>query len=312
MIDQIWMWAIFFVILVIMFALDLGIFNKGPKHIGVKKALKMTIGWITLALLFGVFIFFEMGSDAATEYYAAYAIEKMMSVDNLFVFIIIFAYFNVPDEYQHKALVYGIVGALVFRAIFILLGAELLNTFQWMVYVFGIILIITAIKTASEKKEKKKDSKLAEILSKHFNVSPDFDSDKLITRRNGARMITPLLLCIVVIELTDIMFAFDSIPAALAITTDIFIIYTSNIFAVLGLRSLYFAIKGSMEHLEYMKYGLGAILAFVGLKMLLSDFIEIEVLVSLAVILSILAITVVASLYMRKKKLKEGPPAQIT
>jgi len=295
------MWAIFFTVIIVMFAIDMGILNRGAKHISTKRALGMTAFWIGLASAFGIMIYFQMGSAHATEYFTAYVIEEMMSVDNLFVFIIIFAYFSVPDEYQHKALFYGIIGAFAFRALFIFAGAELLDAFDWMMYIFGAVLIYTAVKTVM-KKDGDGDSKLARKLSKRFNVHPEFDGDKLFTLRNGARMMTPLFLCIIVIELTDIMFAFDSIPAALAITTDKFIIYTSNLFAILGLRSLFFAIKGTMEHLEYLKYGLGAILAFIGVKMLISDHYHVDVLFSLAVILSVLAVTIAVSLYARKKK----------
>ena len=301
MIDTPEMWAIFFIAIVLLFAFDLGVLNRGAKHIPMKKALGMTIFWISLALAFGVMIFFEMGTATATQYFTAYLIEQMMSIDNLFVFIIIFAYFCVPDEYQHKALFYGIIGAFVFRALFIYAGAELLDAFDWMMYIFGVVLIYTAIRTVM-KKDEDKDSKLAKRLSRRFNVCPDYDGDKLFTVKDGVRMMTPLLLCIVVIELTDIMFAFDSIPAALAITTDKFIIYTSNLFAVLGLRSLFFVIKGSMEHLEYLKYGLGVILAFIGIKMLISDHYPVDVFVSLAVILIVLAATVAVSLYARRKR----------
>ena len=297
------MWVIFFVAILILFAFDLGVLNRGAKHISVKRALGMTAFWVSLALGFGVMIYFEMGTVSATEYYTAYLIEQMMSVDNLFVFIIIFGYFCVPDEYQHKALFYGIIGAFAFRALFIFAGAELLDMFDWMMYIFGAVLIYTAIKTVT-KKDESGESKLAERLSRRFKVSPHFDGDKLFTVKNGVKMMTPLLLCIIVIELTDIMFAFDSIPAALAITTDRFIIYTSNLFAVLGLRSLYFVIKGSMEHLEYLKYGLGVILAFIGIKMLVSGHYHVDVLISLVVILTVLAMTVTVSLYIRKRKLR--------
>ncbi|MDR1404911.1 MAG: TerC/Alx family metal homeostasis membrane protein [Candidatus Methanoplasma sp.] len=301
------MWAIFFVTIAVMFALDLGVLNRKTDVISVKKALRMTAFWITLALAFGILIYFEMGTAAATEYYAAYVVEKMMSVDNLFVFIIIFGYFHVPYEYQHKALFCGIIGALSFRAVFIFAGAELLNTFDWMMYIFGAILIVTAIKTVFGKNENKQEDRLAARLSRRLNVSPAFDKDKLFTVRNGIRMVTPLFICVVMIELTDIMFAFDSIPAVLAISTDTFIIYTSNMFAVLGLRSLYFAIKGFMTHMEYLKYGLGAILAFVGIKMFVSDYYHIDVLLSLAFILAVLAVTVLFSLYMRKRSAAPGP-----
>jgi tellurite resistance protein TerC len=299
-----WMWVVFFAIVISMFAFDMGVMNRGAKHIETKKALGMTAFWICLALVFGAMIFLQMGSTAATEYVTAYVIEEMMSVDNLFVFIVIFGYFLVPDEYQHKALFYGILGAFAFRALFIFVGSGLLEAFEWMMYIFGAILVFTAIKTVIKKDDEGGENKLAVKLSKRLKISPEFDKDKLFTRRNGIRMMTPLLLCIIVIELTDIMFAFDSIPAALAITTDTFIIYTSNIFAVIGLRSLFFAIKGSLSHVEYLNYGLGVILAFVGTKMLISHYYHVDVIYSLVFILAVLAVTMVVSLYVTKRKEK--------
>ena len=304
MIDTEMMWAIFFVIIASVFVLDVGVLNRGAKHISVKRALALTAMWVSLALLFGVLIFLEKGAGSATEYVTTYVIEEMLSVDNLFVFIVIFGYFCVPSEYQHKALFYGILGAFAFRALFIFAGVELLGRFEWMMYIFGAILIYAAIKTVTQKETCGPEGKLAVKLGKRFKVLPTFDGDKLFSVRDGVRMMTPLLLCVIVIELSDIMFAFDSIPAALAITTDPLIVYTSNIFAVVGLRSLFFVIKGTMEQMEYLKYGLGVILAFVGIKMLVGEYYHMDVAVSLVLILTILAITVMASLYVRRRKKK--------
>ncbi|MCL2148179.1 MAG: TerC/Alx family metal homeostasis membrane protein [Methanomassiliicoccaceae archaeon] len=300
MIDSTAMWAVFFAVIIAMFAIDLGVLNRGARHMSVKRALGMTALWVGLALSFGVLIYFEMGADSAAKYITAYVIEEMLSVDNLFVFIVIFGYFCVPDAYQHKALFYGVVGAFVFRALFIFAGAELLEMFDWMMYIFGAVLIITAIKTVM-KKDEGKDSRIAARLSRRFNMCTGFHGDRLFTVVDGVRMVTPLFVCIIVIELTDIMFAFDSVPAALAITTDKFIVYTSNLFAVVGLRSLFFVIKGSMERLEYLKYGLGVILAFIGVKMLASDYFHVDVVASLAFILAVLAATVAVSLYARRR-----------
>lgn len=321
------MWVLFFAIIGTMFAFDLGLFNKGSKHITTKRALQMTAFWVALALAFGIIIFLlsepGQGTGNLTAYITAYVIEEMMSIDNLFVFIIIFAYFMVPDEYQHKALFYGIIGALVFRGIFIFVGTELIAAFDFIIYIFGAILIYTAIKTVFKKEEEGGENKMAKRLSRWFKVSPHYDGDKLFTMHNGVKLMTPLLLCIIVIELTDIMFAFDSIPAVFSVTirldieTARFIIYTSNIFAVMGLRSLFFAIKGSMEHLEYLKYGLGVILAFIGIKMILpaiqqyllgvpkDETFHIDVIYSLIIILAVLGITVATSLYKRKQVRKE-------
>ncbi len=305
MMDSGLMWLIFGIVVVVILILDLGVFNRGSKHISVKRALAMTALCISVAIIFGIFVYIEMGTDKAMEYFAAYVLEETMSIDNIFVFIIIFAYFKIPDEYQHKALFYGIIGAIVFRAVFIFAGAELLHRFHFVIYIFGIILIYTAIKTAVGKSSSVEQS-FAMMLSKKMKSSPELDGDKLFTVKDGVRMATPLFICILVIELTDIMFAFDSIPACLAITTDMFIVYTSNIFAIMGLRSLYFAVKGALGALRYLKYGLSAILIFVGVKMLIGDFVDIGVMMSLFTILAILGVTVVASLLANKKSPKKG------
>lgn len=299
MTEDVWFWALFLAIVIILLIIDLKCFGKGG--ITLKKSLYMTAFWIAIALIFGVFVWCMLGAELGLAYYTGYIIEKAMSIDNLFVFILIFAYFGIPDEYQHKALYYGVIGALVFRAIFIFAGAELIENFEAVMYIFGAILIIAALKTIFEKEEENKENKIAVFMSKHIRSSPELDGDKLTTIYNGKRVVTPLLLCIIVIELSDIIFAVDSVPAVLAITTDRFVVYTSNIFAVLGLRSLYFAIKESMKSLKYLKYGLGIILLFIGFKLMLGKIVEISVVASLVVILGILAVTIILSLYSSKK-----------
>lgn len=301
MMDSALMWVIFGIVVVSILAFDLGVFNRGSKHITIRHALAMTALCITVAMIFGIFVYIEMGTEKALEYFAAYVIEESMSVDNIFVFITIFAYFKIPDEYQHKALFYGIVGAIAFRAIFIFAGAELLHRFHFVMYIFGAILIYTALKTAFGKKERDESKSLLVKLTGKMKSAPELDGDKLFTVKDGVRVATPLFMCILVIELTDLVFAFDSIPACLSITTDMFIVYTSNIFAIMGLRSLYFAVHGAMDSLRYMKYGLSAILAFVGIKMVAGDFLEIGVAVSLAVIVTILAITVAGSMIANRR-----------
>jgi len=300
MLDKIVMWAIFGIIIVFLLALDLGIFNRESKHIPVRRALMFTALWISVAMAFAVFVYFEMGSGKAMEFLAAYVVEKAMSVDNIFLFLVIFSYFSIPDEHQHKALFYGVIGAIAFRALFIFLGAELLIHFHAVMYVFGIILVAVAFKTMFGRIEDGRES-AAIRLSRFIKASPEPDGDRFFTVRDGVRMATPLFLCMIVIELSDIMFAFDSIPACLSITTDTFIVYTSNIFAILGLRSLYFALRGAMDALKYMKYGLGAILLFVGAKMLLTDVVDVTVGFSLAFILAVLALTAVASYVMDRR-----------
>lgn len=294
-------WTVFGALVVILLVLDLFVLNRGSKHIGTKRALLETVLWISVAVAFGLFILIGYGTTTATEYFTAYVIEKAMSIDNLFVFIIIFSMFGIPDEYQHKALFYGIIGAVVFRAIFIFAGVELLENFHFIMYIFGVLLIYAALKTMFKKEENNRN-RTAEFLSKHLKCSPGLDGDRLITSIDGKKVFTPLFLCILVIELTDIVFALDSIPAVLAISTDILVVYTSNIFAILGLRSLFFAIRGGLESLRYLKYGLGAILLFVAFKLLTADFVEIPVFLSLMMILGILAITIVASFAVKGRR----------
>ena len=300
MTESIWFWVGFLALVAVLMAFDLGLFNRGSKHIDAKKAIRMTIVWISIAVLFGIFVLFTLGTDKAIEFYTGYIVEESMSIDNLFVFILIFSFFKIPDDYQHKALYYGIFGALIFRAIFIFAGAELMERFDIVIYIFGIILLIAALKTIFKKNGEEEENKMAIWLSKVFKTSPELDGDKFFTRVDGKLIMTPLLLCVIVIELSDVIFALDSIPAVLAISTDTFIVYASNIFAIMGLRSLYFTIKESMKSLRFLNYGLGIILAFVAFKLLTEKFIEIPVLASLLVIITVLAITVILSLKFKE------------
>ena len=301
MLDSTVMWAGFLALVAILLALDLGVLNRGSKHISTKKALLLSAFWISIGLAFSIFVYVEMGPDKTVEYLAAYVVEKAMSVDNLFVFILIFSCFCIPDDYQHKALFYGIIGALFFRAIFIFAGVELLTRFHFVLYIFGAFLIYAAIKTMTKKPETCETNSVVAWVSEHIRSSPHLDGDRFFTTVNGARVATPMLLCVIAIELTDIVFALDSIPAVLAISTDTFIVYTSNIFAILGLRSLYFAIRGSLNSLAYLKYGLGVILAFVGVKMIISEYVHIDVVSSLAFIGLVLLVTVVMSLALNRR-----------
>ncbi|MDD3233233.1 MAG: TerC/Alx family metal homeostasis membrane protein [Candidatus Methanomethylophilus sp.] len=307
MFSETYLWLVFIGIFLVLMVIDLGLFNRGEKHIGMKKALRLVALYITVAVLFGLLIAYELGFDLAAAYYAAYTVEMSMSIDNLFVFIIIFSMFAIPDEDQHRVLFWGILGAICFRALFIFAGAELLDNFHFVMYIFGVILIYTAYKTAFAKKDENKDPKstFAVKLARHVRATPELHGGRFVVKIDGKHLATPLLTCLLVIELSDIMFAFDSIPAALAISTDIFIVYSSNIFAVMGLRSMYFVIKDALASLCYLKYGLGVILAFIGAKMLFSDFIEVGVVTSLVVILAVLAVTVIASYTAGKKKGKK-------
>ena len=302
------LWLIFIVLAASLFVLDLCVFNRKNEEITTKKAVVLSAFWISAGLLFGLLILFARGAESATEYYAGYIIELMMSVDNLFVFIIVFTYFGVPYKYQHKALFLGILGAIFFRLLFIFAGVQLLENFSFMAYVFGALLIITAVRTMMKKEGGTSMEKniFVRACKKFMKVSDEYDGGKFFTRKNGVRMATPLLITVIVLELTDIMFAIDSIPAILAITRDMFIVYTSNVFAILGLRSMYFAIRGGLSSLVYLKYGLGAILVFVGTKMLISQYYHLPVIISLTVILMILTVTAVLSVIMTKSKKPEG------
>ncbi|AGN25631.1 tellurium resistance protein TerC [Candidatus Methanomassiliicoccus intestinalis] len=305
------MWIAFAVIVVVLLALDLGVFNRKSHVIGVKEALIMSAFWIGIALAFNAVIFWQMGSQSGLEYTAAYVMEKALSVDNLFVFIIIFAFFGITPEYQHKILFYGIIGALVFRAIFIFAGVTLVEKFDWLLYIFGIFLLITAVKLAVQKDQKVDPDKNIVVrgFKKIMPVSTDSQGGKFFVRNAGVLAATPLFLALLVIETTDIVFAVDSIPAVMGITTDMFVVYTSNVFAILGLRSLYFALAGIMSAMYYLKYGLAVILGFVGIKMLLPIWgYHVDVLVSLGVILVVLLVAIIASV-IRNRHLKKTKTA---
>jgi len=312
MINDSIMWTLLLVIVVSLLILDLFVFNRKKEDMSMKKAVCLSAFFISVGLLFGVVIFLE-GSHSATEYYTGYVIELMLSVDNLFVFIIIFAYFQVPREYQHKALFYGIIGAIVFRVIFIFAGVQLLERFDAMTYIFGAILLFTAYKTITKKDDPNQsleNNLVVRFCRRFMKVSDDYDGDRFFTKKNGIRMVTPLFVVVLVIEFTDLVFAVDSIPAVLAITTDMFIVCASNMFAIIGLRSLYFTLRGAVSSLEYLKYGLGIILAFVAMKMIFDLKSIMDPLHSLAIIMTILSATVVASLLLskRKREREDGDP----
>ena len=301
---NIYFWIGFHVFIFLMLALDLGVFNKKDHKVPVKEAIKWSSVWISLALLFNLFVFYEFGKTKALEFLTGYVIEYSLSVDNIFVFIIIFTYFSVPDRFQHKVLFWGIIGALVMRGIFIFAGVALINKFHWIILIFGAFLVVTGIKMLFQKKTQVHPDKnpVVRFFRKFLPVSEETHSSKFFIRQNHRIFATPLFLIIIVIESTDLLFAVDSIPAVLAVSHDKFIVYTSNIFAILGLRSLYFAVAGIMGYFRYIKVGIAFILTFVGLKMLASFFnFEIPIIISLAIIVSILLISIIASILIKKK-----------
>lgn len=301
---SIYFWIGFHILIFFVLALDLGIFNKKEHKVPIKEAVIWTVGWIMLAALFNIFVFFEFGKTKALEFLTGYVIEYSLSVDNIFVFILIFTYFGVPDKLQHKVLFWGIIGALVMRGIFIFAGVALITRFHWIILIFGSFLVFTGIKMLFQKETEVHPEKnpLVRFFRKFLPVTDELHGSKFFVRKDHRNYATPLFLVLVVIESSDLIFAVDSIPAVLAISHDRFIVYTSNIFAILGLRSLYFAVSGIMGYFRYLKVGLAFVLTFVGLKMLLS-FVHVDVptLLSLAVIIAILLISVALSVIIKKE-----------
>jgi tellurite resistance protein TerC len=292
------------VFIVAMLVVDLIVLHKEDEPVSIKEALYWTGLWIVLALIFGIGVYYYMGSQTALDYYTGYLIEKSLSVDNIFVFLLVFTYFKVPDEFQHKVLFWGIFGALVMRLIFIFTGVALIERFHWIIYVFGGFLVFTGIKLAMEKDKEVHPERnpVLKLVRRFFPTTKSYHGSKFFIRKMGRLIATPLFIVLVVIETTDLVFALDSIPAILAITRDEFIIYSSNAFAILGLRALYFAVSGIMRLFHYLHYGLSLILVFVGIKMLLSDLYHIPTPYALAFIGGALALSVIASiLYPREE-----------
>lgn len=297
------LWISFNVFVLGMLALDLGVFHKKSKEVSVREALIWTGVWITLSMCFNLFVFQYLGKQPAIEFFTGYIIEKSLSVDNIFVIIMIFAYFQVPTAYQHKVLFWGILGALVMRVIFIFAGIELIHRFHWLIYIFGGFLIVTGIRMVVSKESKIEPDKnpVVRLVRKIFRVTPNFEADKFFVFRNAKLWATPLFVVVVLIEATDLIFAVDSIPAILAITEAPFIVYTSNVFAILGLRSLYFALSGIEKYFHYLKFGMALILVFVGFKMCISDYYKISIELSLLFIVLTLTLSVIGSLIFPKK-----------
>ena len=303
MTDTLWLWVGFNVFVLAMLALDLGVFHRKAHVVSLKESLTWTLVWIALALIFNAGVWHYYGSQRALEFFTGYVIEKSLSVDNVFVFALLFSYFAVPQLYQHKVLFWGILGALVMRAIMIAAGAALLTKFTWIIYVFGGFLILTGIKMIVKREEEihPERNPVVRWFKKLMPVTPEYRGDKFFVRENGILMATPLFVVLLLVEFSDLIFAVDSIPAIFAVTKDPFIVYTSNVFAILGLRSLYFALAGVMDKFHYLKIGLGVVLTFVGVKMILAHTVwKIDTLVSLGVIVLILATSVVWSLLKPK------------
>ncbi|MGC4072867.1 MAG: TerC family protein [Nibricoccus sp.] len=310
-----WAWAAFLLFIVAMLALDLGVFHRDSHEIKTKEALVWCAVWFSLAMAFNAIIYFWQGKQPAMEFFTGYLIEICLSVDNVFVFILIFTFFKVPKIHQHRVLFWGIIGAVVMRALFIAGGIALISTFTGVLPIFGAFLIFTGIKMALPKSEEPDPEKniAVRLVRKIFPVTPTFIEGKFFTKIDGRRFATPLFIVLIAIETTDVIFAVDSIPAILGITKDGFIVFTSNIFAILGLRSLYFALSGSMQLFRFLGHGLALILVFIGGKMVLAwekfGGHHASIGFSLAVIGSIITISIVASLVFKEKK--PTPPATL-
>jgi tellurite resistance protein TerC len=300
-------WVAFNAFVIVMLSLDLGVFHRKAHTVSIKEALLWSAVWITLALAFNTWVYFEMGWLKATEFFTGYVVEKSLSVDNLFIIAVLFTFFGVPAIYQHKILFWGIFGALVMRALMIAAGAALLTNFAWITYVFAGILFFTGIKMlvgTDEAIDFEKNITIR-LLRKVMPLTKDFHGDKFFVKQGAKWAATPMFAVLICVEFTDLIFAVDSIPAIFAITQDTFIVYTSNVFAILGLRSLYFALSGILPYFHFLKYGLGVILCFVGAKMALAHTAwKLDSLVSLGVITGILAITILASILHRRRELK--------
>lgn len=291
-------WALFLGFVAIMLALDLGVFHRDAHEVSRREALAWSAVWIGMAVIFNIGVYIFQGTDAGIEWTTGYLIEKSLSVDNVFVFLLIFSAFSVPAAYQHRVLFWGIVGALVMRAVLIAFAGVLLDTLHWMIYLFGAFLIFTGIRfvRGGHETPSLEDNRLVKFAKRFYPVTEGYEGQRFFVRRNGVRFMTPLFLVLLLIESTDLVFAVDSIPAIYAVTDDPFIVFTSNIFAILGLRALYFVLSGYLAGLKYLKPGLAAVLVFVGAKMILVDVYKINPLVSLGVIVTILATALIASL----------------
>ena len=306
--SQALLWIVFGVFVVVMMALDLGVFHRKAHEVKFKEALAWTIAWVLLALCFNVGIYFYRGQEAAVQFLTAYLLEESLSIDNLFVFLLIFSYFKVPARYQHGVLFWGILGVLIMRGAFITLGLALIHHFEWILYIFGAILVFTGFKLAFEKDKEVEfeHNPILKFFRRVFPVSKDYDGTKFFVRQDGRLLATPLFIILMFLNTVDLVFALDSIPAVMSISQDVFIVFTSNIFAILGLRSLFFVISNIIQLFHHLHYGLSLILVFIGIKMLIKDFYPISTGVSLLLILVTLFLSVLASIVWPKVKEEIG------
>ena len=310
-----WVWILFVAFILVLLAIDLGVFHRRAHAVSMKEAGVWVSVWVTLSLLFGLGVWLVRGPEPGLQFFTGYLIELSLSADNMFVFVLIFTAFAVPAAYQHRVLFYGILGALVMRASMILGGAWLIHQFHWILYLFGAFLVFTGIRMALEREEKEVDVEnniAIRLVSRFAPIVPQYRGEHFLVREGGRLFATPLLVVLVLVELTDLAFAVDSIPAIFAVTRDPFIVFTSNVFAILGLRSMYFLLANLVQRLIYLRLGLAVILTFVGVKMLIADFYKIPTVLSLGVVITTLLIAIVASLIVAERRGVARPVAEAT
>ncbi len=295
---NVWFWVGFIAFVLAMLALDLGVFNRSPHEVRPKEAGVWVAVWVALALVFAAGLHVYAGREVALTFLTGYVIEESLSADNIFVMVLIFEYFRVPKSLQHRVLFYGILGALVMRGVFIAAGSALVSNFHWVLYIFGALLVVTGIRMAvkGDDEFEGNDNPVVKLVRRYLPISKDFHGKHFFIVEAGRRIATPLLLVLILVEFTDLIFAVDSIPAIFGVTTDPFLVFTSNIFAVMGLRSLYFLLAAVVDKFHLLKYGLALILTFIGSKMLLEHWIDIDIALSLVIILGVLTLSIVASL----------------
>ena len=302
----IWFWVAFNAFVLAMLALDLGVFHRNAHEVSLREAGTWSAVWVALALLFNLGLYLAWGSEPALQFLTGYLIEKSLSVDNIFVFVMLFTYFAVPAQYQHRVLFWGILGALVMRGLFIAAGAYVLEQFHWVIYLFGGLLVVTGIKMARRVEAYDPEANvLLRLVRRFLPVTAQYHGQRFWVRQAGRWVATPLFVVLLMVEMTDLIFAIDSIPAIFAVTREPFLVYTANVFAILGLRSMYFLLAGVVHRFVYLKYGLAVVLVFVGLKMMLVDVVKIPILLSLAVVGSVIALSIVLSL------LRPPPPVLV-
>lgn len=306
---QWWHWTSFVLVILFFLAVDLGFFHRKAHVVSFREALGWTAVWFTLAMIFATTLVPVRGRDEALDFVQGYLIELSLSMDNVFVMAVIFQYFRVPDQYQHRVLFWGILGALVMRGLMIWLGAQLIESYHWVLYIFGVFLILTGIKmliTDEADEVHPERNPVLRLARRFFAVTPDYEGQKFFTQLNGRRALTPLALVLILVETTDLVFALDSIPAIFGVTTAPFIVFTSNVFAILGLRSLYFVLANAISYFRYLKYGLATVLAFIGAKMLVADLIKIPSMWSLVIVVGIIVIAMLVSMLVARRA---GRPA---